>query len=203
MLHAGLECFFQEHLGEVRMLNSTEIADFHTLYLTTSLDLIILGVNEHFDEANMSFVKRLKTWYPQIPVVVYADELLPYLGLVYLKSGANGYLAKQNSTSELMDCIHKVMNGKQYVCKEVQDFLYDITINKEKKGLRKPEILTSREYEIANYLSQGMSITDIAGKLGRKITTISTIKTRLFSKLNVRNVINLREAIGIKSVPFD
>jgi DNA-binding NarL/FixJ family response regulator len=56
-------------------------------------------------------------------------------------------------------------------------------------------VLTNRESEIAKYLSQGMTTSWIANELGRKASTISTIKHSIFKKMKVDNILELRTAI--------
>jgi DNA-binding NarL/FixJ family response regulator len=51
--------------------------------------------------------------------------------------------------------------------------------------------LSSQEYEIASQLLKGLSTNNIAQKIGRKATTISTIKNNIFKKLEVDNIIKL------------
>lgn len=56
---------------------------------------------------------------------------------------------------------------------------------------RKPLIKGKRENQILQMLMEGKSTLTIATELGIKSNTVSTIKARIFHKLNVNNVVEL------------
>ncbi len=49
------------------------------------------------------------------------------------------------------------------------------------------ELLSNREYEIFILLAQGKQVSDIADQLHLGVTTISTYRTRLLNKMNLKN----------------
>jgi DNA-binding NarL/FixJ family response regulator len=53
---------------------------------------------------------------------------------------------------------------------------------------------------VAQYLAEGMQTSWIAHKLNRKVSTISTIKSNIFHKLQIDNILKLREQIGLIGV---
>lgn len=65
--------------------------------------------------------------------------------------------------------------------------------NSNKKNIK----LSEREFEIAQYLSKGMRVSKIAEKLDRRVSTISTIKKSIFTKLEVDSVVKLADAMGM------
>jgi DNA-binding CsgD family transcriptional regulator len=56
---------------------------------------------------------------------------------------------------------------------------------------KKPLIKGKRENQILQMLMEGKSTLNIATELGIKSNTVSTIKARIFHKLNVNNVVEL------------
>ena len=119
----------------------------------------------------------------------------------YLKIGVDGYLSKLNDLAELVACINDISRGKHYIC---SDALYAMLLTKstsERPNVQKVNHqLTSREFEVANYLSEGLQTKIIAQKLGRAPSTISTTKANIFKKLKVDNVVKLRDLIHSVSV---
>jgi DNA-binding NarL/FixJ family response regulator len=55
--------------------------------------------------------------------------------------------------------------------------------------------LSPREKEVAIYIVEGLSTTNIAKTLGVKSNTVSTIKNRIFVKLGVDSVVGLYKII--------
>lgn len=129
---------------------------------------------------------------------MYDDRPDASLIVPYLKAGVNGYLSKQNSTNKLIECVEIVLEGKRYVCKEVLELILDeyIIENKALPANSFPP-LTPREYEIAKSLIQGIKTSEIAKVFGRKLGTISAMKTSIFKKLKVDNIVKLREMMTV------
>ena len=75
-------------------------------------------------------------------------------------------------------------------------FLSNQPINDAENGsntISKSKKLSKREEEIMMLLIDGSSTQDIAKKLGIKSNTVSTIKNRIFDKLQVNNVLELSQ----------
>jgi DNA-binding CsgD family transcriptional regulator len=55
--------------------------------------------------------------------------------------------------------------------------------------------LSPREKEVAIYISEGLSTSNIAKTLGIKSNTVSTMKNRIFVKLGVDSVVGLYKIV--------
>jgi DNA-binding NarL/FixJ family response regulator len=53
--------------------------------------------------------------------------------------------------------------------------------------------LSDREIEVTKYLIQGLSNKEICNITNLHSATIGTVKSRIFAKLNVNNIIALKE----------
>jgi len=103
--------------------------------------------------------------------------------------GANGYLLKSCSQSELIDAIHKVAKGQSY-------FSTDVTLallkpNGSDKTDQKNELITEREIEILKLIAGGFSNKEIGDQLFISHRTVDTHRTNLMKKLNVNNIAGL------------
>jgi DNA-binding NarL/FixJ family response regulator len=98
------------------MLGAKDISEFDRLYSGKGADLVIMGVNQVSEEDS---VYQLRKSIPKVPVVVYLDHLYLDVAVHFFRSGINGYLLKQNSISDMIECIEKVLNGKLYLCPEL------------------------------------------------------------------------------------
>jgi DNA-binding NarL/FixJ family response regulator len=125
------------------------------------------------------------------------DMLANYGNAVNLiKGGANGYLTKGDNETELITCIESVTKGKNYVCKEIQENIIEYLIL-DKPAFKTHKDLSARESEIASLVSEGEKTSNIAEKLGLKSSTVSTMKSKIYSKLGVHNVIELRQKMKV------
>jgi len=110
----------------------------------------------------------------------------------YLKAGASGYISKQASLDEVITAIDLILLGKKYLSAALtDDILADSFVGK--KGVSNPfKKLSRREFEIVTLLLQGTSLTDISTILNVAISTAGTHKSRLMEKLNVSNLMELK-----------
>lgn len=191
----GLEIFLSENFIKKTILVSESK---EALYLTHPLknpDLIILSAKQD-NSINMLNIHSLKKSYPAAKIIFYDESPHSSQLTFYLQAGISGYISKQNSGQELIECIQTMEKNKMYVCNEVLTALIHATTQKAENKYGDRNSLTVREFEIANLLSQGMKTSDIANYLFRKSSTISTTKAKIFKKLNVDNILQLKAAMN-------
>jgi DNA-binding NarL/FixJ family response regulator len=99
-----------------------------------------------------------------------------------LASGASGYLLKDASKNEIVDAVKTVYRGKEYVNHSIAEVL-KIT-GKAAEGL---PVLTRREREILELISDGMTNAEIAKKLFVTVTTVDSHRKNMLMKFEVKN----------------
>jgi DNA-binding NarL/FixJ family response regulator len=196
LMRKGLSIILNDHFENVEVLESNDIAEFGRLYEQKRPDLMIMGINLTTKDDCLDMVNQLKKRFPAIPLVVYDEHLRLNLTIPYFKLGISGYLLKQNSAAEMINCVDAVLSKKQYLCPALLEVMLKF-FSKPHYGQQKSISLTRRESEIAKYLSQGMKTSWIAETLGRKPSTISTIKNNIFKKMKVENIMELRKVIHV------
>jgi two-component system invasion response regulator UvrY len=132
----------------------------------------------------MEYIPQTETFVYSInPEKLYARRLM--------QKGIRGYLCKQASLEELEIAIRSFLKGETYVSASLKD-----TISlPARAGLSKNPIdaLSDRELEVVEYLVTGMGANEIARLMGLGVTTVSTYCRRVFRKLQVDNIIDLRD----------
>ncbi|MDZ7950749.1 response regulator transcription factor [Nostoc sp. DedQUE09] len=93
-----------------------------------------------------------------------------------LHAGAKGYLLKDAEPDALLDAIHIVHSGQQYIPPEVAAKLV--------QRMKNPE-LTHREQEIVHLMADGLSNHDIGAALNIAESTVKFHINRILSKLGV------------------
>jgi len=102
-----------------------------------------------------------------------------------IKAGAKGYLLKDSSRVELLDCIRKVSVGETCIPQAL--------VSKLAEGIRS-ETLTDRESEVLNMLACGKSNKEIGEKLFISEFTVKGHLHNIFTKLDV---LSRTEAINV------
>lgn len=104
-----------------------------------------------------------------------------------LQNGASGYLLKNASADELLDCIDRGMKGEQALSSEVKKILAQPSPN-HWEGIPS---LTKREKEILRLIAEGFSSTDIADKLFLSQLTVETHRRNIIQKFQTTNMFSV------------
>ncbi|MGY0235580.1 response regulator [Longispora urticae] len=130
--------------------------------------------------------RRVRAEYPGTQVVVlttYADDADI---LAALRAGARGYLTKDAGVEEITRALRRVAGGQADLDPDVQRKLLELIPGEH---LRAPAAhdLTDREVEVLRLIAQGLSNSDIAGRLFISEATVKTHVNHIFAKIEVRD----------------
>ncbi len=202
VLRIGLKSILKDIFTEAVIQESQNI---HSLDLNAfskeppDLALICTGPAAQAKE-DVDQIKKVKQLFSACSVVVYDTQPDQSQLADYLKAGAAGYISKNTDPKEITDCVVSVLDGRRYITREGIDWILNEYIREEAHSqtplTQKKTSLTPNENSIATLLAAGMRVTDIATKMERKISTISTVKNRIYKKLKIQNVIELRDIMG-------
>lgn len=107
-----------------------------------------------------------------------------------LHRGGNGYLLKNMERDELILAINRVLDGHVYVSKEANEKVLQHYQSLD-TALNQMPVLTRREKEIIELLSDGLTSPQIADKLFLSVYTIETHRKNLLQKFNVSSTLLL------------
>jgi two-component system, NarL family, invasion response regulator UvrY len=102
-----------------------------------------------------------------------------------LKLGAGGYISKDSTSDELELAIKKIASGKKYVSSDIIGLLVSDHDNKE--DISQHERLSEREFQVMCLLAKGISLKEIGEKLFISERTVSTYRTRLLEKMEMKS----------------
>ena len=118
------------------------------------------------------------------------------LVLEALRAGADAYVLKDGPTRHLLEAINYIRDGGVYVT----PLLRGAKLFTEAAKTPKEDplsCLSRREFEVFNYLVNGLRAKDIADMLGISPKTVDTYRASLMRKLNVHDLVGLvKFAIG-------
>lgn len=136
--------------------------------------------------SGIDLVKALKSRFPGLPALVISiyDESLYAERAIAV--GARGYVMKQQPAEVIIKAIRTVLAGKQFFSEKIKDrfmdrFQYDVNTG----GKVSLEALTNREYEVFQFIGQGMGNRAIAEKLNIGLKTVENYRERIKYKLNM------------------
>jgi two-component system, NarL family, invasion response regulator UvrY len=137
--------------------------------------------------------QQIRQLYPQIKVLVYTMNAEEIYGPRMIQMGASGFLSKNSDEAEVKKALELFFQGRDYLSTALHDRLTEKKQQKESPL----ELLSEREMSVLNRLLQGESVKEISVALDLKATTVATYKARLFEKLLVTNIIDLRKVVEL------
>jgi two-component system, NarL family, invasion response regulator UvrY len=142
--------------------------------------------------------QQISNYCRKINILVYSMNAEKLYANRLLQMGVRGFVSKRSSVSELKIAISNLLDGEIYLSPSFKETLW----NQGKAGRpNNPiETLSDREIQVAEYIIQGMGSKEISWKLSLDITTISTYRRRVFEKLDVQNVIQLKEKFHLYKI---
>lgn len=153
-------------------------------------DLIFLDINMP-DTNALGLLNFILITEPASKVLIFTMSSEKMHAKRFMEAGAKGYLTKDAAVNEIMRAVNLLLNNKKYY----SDRFIDTLVNeKTGKEFNSPfEKLSKREYEIANLLLLGKTVTEISSLLHIQTSTTGTHKAKIFEKLNVKNIVELKD----------
>ena len=119
-----------------------------------------------------------------VRLVALSPNVDPSVPLRLLEMGVDGYVTKSSMPEELEEAIREVHRGRKYLDPRVAR---NIVLDQVSGRMSPLDILTPREIEIMTWIAKGKKVAEIAAALARSPKTISTLRSRVFRKLDVNS----------------
>ena len=151
-------------------------------------DLVILDISMP-GKNGLQTLKEIKKYDSTLPVIMLSMHTDEQYALRAIKAGASGYLTKDSASEQLVSAIIKVYNGRKFISEGVAELLVTDIYHDEEKKLH--EYLSDREFEIFKLIIRGDSAKTIANNLSISDKTVSTYRSRILKKMDMKNTVNL------------
>lgn len=189
----GFALLIKEELGEIQIDTEASVNNVR-LPLPVDLYTLVILTADGIDQSQLEFVTQIKVHHSKIPVVVCTRTTSLSNAMKYYQVGANGVLTLQSTTNETISCLNVVLSAGRFISSDLLEaMLYKKFTHPKIVGTTRK--LSRREQEIATMLISGQRSSDIASTLRLSMTTVSTFKSKIFNKIGVDNVIDLKEKL--------
>ena len=151
-------------------------------------ELLLFDLCTHSEEA-FEFLRQIRAKHVGLKTVVLASRISGALLAKALDAGADGYLLKDDLSSEtLLQFLRLVMLGEKVLPSRLAGMIGDIsTTDNGGPAAANVSNLSQRETEVLRCLVQGHSNRTIARELGISESTVKAHIKALFRKIKVSN----------------
>jgi two-component system invasion response regulator UvrY len=149
-----------------------------------NFDLVVLDISMP-GRGGLDILKEIRNKRPKLPVLILSMYPEEQYAVRVLKAGASGYMTKESAPNELINAIKQISKGKKYVSPSLAEKLaVDLEVT---TGRPLHESLSDREYQVMCMIASGKTLKEIAEQLSLSIKTISTYRSRILEKMNMKS----------------
>ena len=156
-----------------------------------SPDVIIMDIGMP-DLNGIEATRQITKEQPKTKVIALSMHSSKNFIIEMFKAGASGYLLKDCEYDELVNAIRLVAANKTYISPSISDVIVEssLTHTGEKKASAF-SVLTTREREVLQLLTEGNTTKQIAKRLHISTKTVEVHRLNLMNKLKIDSIAQL------------
>lgn len=158
----------------------------YTLYEKISPDVTVLDLNMP-GMGGLELMRRLLAKNPQAHILVFSMHDSQIMVQRALEAGAAGYLTKSSASSQMVEAVRQVANGKTFLCHSLAPEVVE-SLMANNNPVHK---LSQREFQVFRSLAEGYTVAEIAATLSISPKTVGVHQTNIMKKLGLRNAAEL------------
>ncbi len=190
IIRLGLKFILESHFSAIQVDEAEDCMSLFEFLALKNYSHLILDLQMQ-DCNSMNIFSQLHNDYPDLKILIYSMSPEEMFAKRLLRMGATGFLSKQSSEHEVFKALGLFLLGRSYASEKLQE---ELRKDEASPGLEQNPFdeLSEREMLVVNNLLLGKGVKEIAGQLNLKSTTVATYKARIFEKLAVNNLVDLR-----------
>jgi DNA-binding NarL/FixJ family response regulator len=156
-----------------------------------SPDFVIMDVS--MPEMNgIETTRMIRASFPAVRVIGLSCHREHHVIVDMLSAGASGYVLKDSPFGELVEAIRSLERDAVFISPAASGpLVMELLRGAGRPGERAFSILTSRELEILQSITEGKSTKEIAANLSLSVKTVETHRTQIMDKLDIHSVAEL------------
>lgn len=185
IVRAGLIQFIDEQ-HDIKVVAEASTGDeVIELVREHALDVVVLDISMPHKNG-IDTLHTLRRTHPTLPVLMLSCFAEKHYAVNLLRAGASGYIAKDAAPSEIIRAIRTVARGKRFLSEATTELVAEELMRPDGAGKALHESLSARELQIFRKLAAGQSATLIAEELHLSVKTVSTYRSRVMEKMNLK-----------------
>jgi DNA-binding NarL/FixJ family response regulator len=188
VVREGLRQIVRDLYPDALLEESSEGNDAFKRIRSGDFDLVILDISMP-GLSGIDILKALKDNGYNGNILMLSVHPQQQYAIRTMRLGASGYLTKDCAREELSLAIRKISDGGKYISSDIISKLVSASDNHEETFPH--DDLSEREFQVMRLLAKGLSNTDIGRQLFISEKTVSTYRSRLLEKMNMKSVTEL------------
>lgn len=150
----GISLILREACGEVEILHAENFSEV-IVKSKENLSLIFLDINLPGGNST-KMIDKIKEINSDVNILMFSAFDEEQYALRYIQAGANGFLNKDSSESEILTAVKSILETGKYISPNVKEQILENVF--QKTPTNPLEILSDREAEVARCWRKGREI---------------------------------------------
>lgn len=184
IVRKGINQILKEGFPDAMIGEAADAESMINKVMESTWDVVISDLSMP-GRSGLEAIPQIKQINSKLPVLIMSIHPEDHYALRVLKAGGAGYLSKDLAPDELVTAVKRVLTGRKYITAEVGEKLAALVDNDDSKPLH--QMLSDREFTVLKLLGSGKSLSEIAESMILSINTVSTYRSRILVKMNLKN----------------
>ena len=148
------------------------------------IDVVVMNLDMP-EKSGWDVIVQLQIDFPSLPVIILSVYPEDDYASTFFQAGASAYLNKTSAPEQLVEAIRKVVQGGKFISPSFAEKLA-FDLGKDKK-ISPYETLSHREFQVFHMIASGKSVRKISEQLSLSVPTISTHRSRILEKMDLKS----------------
>ncbi|MFT4938961.1 MAG: DNA-binding NarL/FixJ family response regulator [Paraglaciecola sp.] len=150
------------------------------------VELIFLDLKMPGNEG-LTGLTRIRSWYPDILVVIVSAEEDPNLIRKAIDFGASAFIPKSTPLPTIADAVRRILDGEQWLPTDMLNQIEILENPEEREFANGLALLTPHQFRVLQMMADGLLNKQIAYELSVSESTIKQHVSAVLHKLNFNN----------------
>ena len=179
IVREALHLFFNNIFDNHKVSVLKDLKDVQNLNLS-NVDFVFIDIEQDTKEK----VRYIKELFSDVKIMVFNKNRNKEIFIECIKNGISSYIVDIPEKDELMYIVKTVIRGKKYYDIDLLEDMFKVQKENDTENI---ELLTDRENEVLDRVSNGLTNKEIAKELYVSEHTIKKHVTSILAKLDMRN----------------
>ena len=134
----------------------------------------------------VELTKQLRALYPDLKILAVSAYAESVYAERIVRAGANGYVAKQEASSTLLDAIRAVLDGRLHLSDKMRERVVGSYLASSAGTESTVADLTDRELEVFRHFGHGLTTAQVAEAMMLSPKTVETHRVHIKQKLGLK-----------------
>jgi len=154
---------------------------------SSSPDLVIVDITLKSSDG-VELIRDIHARWPALLTLVVSMHDESLYAERALRTGARGYITKQEATRNILSAIRRVLSGQIYLSERIATRILSRLATPARASAVSPaELLADRELQVFELTGRGLNTRQIAARLHLGVKTVETYRARIREKLDVKD----------------